>query len=350
MAGTLPREGLTLEALVAPFRLTALQPLLTGPLLLVLYRYPKLLAKAVPAGALQQLRSARSITALSALFAFGLLRKVNKTLSKLVLNNFTTDKSWDWSKEIIVITGGSGGIGGLMTQMFAKQDITVIVLDISPPSFLSNFPCVHFYQADITSSEKIHAVAETIRAEHGEPTVLINNAGIGTNKNILDETEAEMRRVFDVNIIAHFLLVKEFSPAMIKRNHGHIVTIASMASFMVHAQNVDYTCTKAGALAFHEGLAQELKSRYNADMVRTTIVHPTWVRTPLIASLIAKNDFTEFTLEPETVAAAVVKQVLSGYGAQLVLPGRFTLVPLIRGMPSWLQEFMRNGVANVIKT
>ena len=64
----------------------------------------------------------------------------------------------------------------------------------------------------------------------------------------------------------------------------------------------------------------------------------------------AKNDFTEFTLEPETVAEAVVKQVLSGYGAQLILPGRFTLVPLIRGMPSWLQESMRNGVANVIKT
>ena len=57
---------------------------------------------------------------------------------------------------------------------------------------------------------------------------------------------------------------------MARRNHGHVVTVASMASFLVHAQNVDYTCTKASALAFHEGLAQELKSRYNADKVRTT--------------------------------------------------------------------------------
>lgn len=138
MTGVLPREGLTLEALAAPFRLTALQPLLTGPLLLGLYRYPELLAKAVPAKALQQLRSTRVITALGALFAFGLIRKANKILSKLVLNNFRTDKSWDWSKEIVLITGGSGGIGGLMTQMFAKQNITVIILDISPPSFLSS--------------------------------------------------------------------------------------------------------------------------------------------------------------------------------------------------------------------
>jgi hypothetical protein len=53
------------------------------------------------------------------------------------------------------------------------------------------------------------------------------------------------------------------------------------------------------------------------------IVHPTWVRTPLITTLMEKKEFTEFTLEPETVAEAVVKQVLSGYGAQLILPGRY---------------------------
>lgn len=129
---------------------------------------------------------------------------------------------------------------------------------------------VYFYQVDITSSEKIRDVAEKIRKDHGDPTVLINNAGVGSNKTILDETEAEMRLVFEVNTIAHFLLVKELIPAMIKRDHGHIVTVASMASFMVHAQNVDYACSKASALAFHEGLSQELKSRYNAKNVRTT--------------------------------------------------------------------------------
>jgi all-trans-retinol dehydrogenase (NAD+) len=48
------------------------------------------------------------------------------------------------------------------------------------------------------------------------------------------------------------------------------VTIASVASFVTVAQNVDYSCTKASALAFHEGLAQELKFRYGADKVRTT--------------------------------------------------------------------------------
>lgn len=128
----------------------------------------------------------------------------------------------------------------------------------------------HFYLVDITSSGAIKRVAEDIRSQHGDPTVLINNAGVGVGQTILDEPETMIRRVFDVNIIAHFLLVKEFLPAMIQRNHGHIVTIASMVSFMAQAQIVDYACTKAAALAFHEGLTQELRHRYNAPAVRTT--------------------------------------------------------------------------------
>jgi len=93
---------------------------------------------------------------------------------------------------------------------------------------------------------------------------------VGHNDLIFSSTEAQVRLVFDVNTISHFLLTKEFVPDMAAKNHGHVVTVASMASFMVHAQNVDYACSKASALAFHEGLAQELKSRYGADKVRTT--------------------------------------------------------------------------------
>ncbi|KFZ08787.1 hypothetical protein V502_09147 [Pseudogymnoascus sp. VKM F-4520 (FW-2644)] len=258
----LPYEGLTVEALFAPIRLTLLQPLFTGPLLLGLHRYLSFVTKLLPPSVHEVVRSTYLLKGLGLLFGIGLLRKVNNRLSQLVLNNFTKDKTWDWTKEIVVVTGGSGGIGGLIVRKFAENNIKVIILDVSAPTSTTKI--------DITSSEKIRDVAEKIRKDHGDPTVLINNAGVGTNKTILDETEAEMRLVFEVNTVAHFLLVKELIPAMIKRDHGHIVTVASMASFMVHAQNVDYACSKASALAFHEGLGQELKSRYNAQNVRTT--------------------------------------------------------------------------------
>lgn len=106
--------------------------------------------------------------------------------------------------------------------------------------------------------------------EHGDPTVLINNAGFGSATPLLQVPENVVRKVFDVNIISHFLLVKEFLPAMVDRNHGHVVTVASMGSFMTQASNVDYACTKAATLAFHEGINQELKILYNAPLVRTT--------------------------------------------------------------------------------
>jgi all-trans-retinol dehydrogenase (NAD+) len=87
---------------------------------------------------------------------------------------------------------------------------------------------------------------------------------------ILDEPEASIRRSFEVNTFAHFLMVKEFMPAMIKQNHGHIVTLASMAAYVTVASIIDYNCTKASTVAFHEGLASELKHRYDAPNVRTT--------------------------------------------------------------------------------
>lgn len=113
-------------------------------------------------------------------------------------------------------------------------------------------------------------MAARIRAEHGDPTVLINNAGIGNNRNLFNVPPESLRKLFDVNLLAPFLLVREFAPAMARHNHGHIVNIASLASFSTQACNVDYAASKAGLLAMHEGLKQELKHVHMAPAVRAT--------------------------------------------------------------------------------
>jgi all-trans-retinol dehydrogenase (NAD+) len=129
----LPREGLTVEALFAPIRLTLLQPFLIGPLLIGLHRYPTFAAKWLPPNVLEVVRSTHLLKGLGIIFGIGLLRKINNKLSQLVLNNFTKDTSWDWSKEIVVVTGGSGGIGACILRMFADKNIKVISLDVSAP-------------------------------------------------------------------------------------------------------------------------------------------------------------------------------------------------------------------------
>ncbi|KAI8157323.1 Dehydrogenase RED2 [Colletotrichum sp. SAR 10_70] len=206
---------------------------------------------------------------LGILAAFSLIYTLNKALARWYLR---TSSPWDWSKEIVLITGGSSGIGALLVRNLAARDIKIVTVDIQPP--LNPLPPnARFYQLDVTSPASVREVAQRIRKDlGGDPTVLVNNAGVGTGKPLLAETDEQVRRTFDVNIVAQFWMVREFLPAMVKADHGHVVTVASMASFLTLASNVGYSCSKAAALSLHEGLTQELRYRYNARNVCTRYV------------------------------------------------------------------------------
>jgi all-trans-retinol dehydrogenase (NAD+) len=86
----------------------------------------------------------------------------------------------------------------------------------------------------------------------------------------------------------------------------------------------------------YEGLREELKYRYDAPEVQTTTVHPTYVRTRLIGPYAASLEKSKaLVIDPQTVANAVVKQILSGQGGQIILPSYLGLLTLARGLPSW---------------
>ncbi|KAI5459133.1 hypothetical protein BGZ63DRAFT_360620 [Mariannaea sp. PMI_226] len=239
-------------------------------------------------------------------------------------------------------------MGAHMVQKFSQKDVRVISLDINPPKEALP-PNTMFFKVDVTSPEAIHEAAEKIRQEVGYPTVLINNAGIVSGKTILDISHQQLKRMFDVNIIAHYSIVKEFLPAMIKQNHGHIVTMASVASFLTISNNVDYSCVKTGLIAFHEGLTQELRHRYDARNVLTSIVFPFWVRTPLVKNLVAHPSFKDDVLEPEAVADVVVNHVIAGGRGTIFVPGYGAALAGMRGFPAWLQELLRDWKASILR-
>ncbi len=179
-------------------------------------------------------------------------------------------------------------------------------------------------------------VAEKVRIEVGRPTVLINNAGVARGKTVLESEPGDVRFTFDVNTLSHYWLAKAFLPSMIERNHGMVVTVASAASWITTPAMVDYAASKAAAMAFHEGLSAELVTRYQAPKVRTVIVHPGHVKTPLFQGFSQGSDFLMPSLEVDTVAEGIVKQVLSGRSGNVILPETGGLAALMRILPDWI--------------
>lgn len=120
--GILPREGLYIDPVISGLRKTILHPLL-GLILLSLMLRGRLSVVA-PYERLVQ------ITAATSAFLW-----LNDWLNAKCLNNWTTDGKWDWKKELVVVTGGSGGIGAGVAQRLAAMGARVVVVDIIPLTF-----------------------------------------------------------------------------------------------------------------------------------------------------------------------------------------------------------------------
>jgi len=120
---------------------------------------------------------------------------------------------------------------------------------INPDASIKLFSC------DITDPAAVRSAAEQIKSTMGPPSILVNNAGIASAHSILDTSDDFLKKIFDVNVLSNFTTVKAFLPDMIAKNKGHVVTVASLASYVTVAGIVDYCSTKAAVLSFHEGNA-----------------------------------------------------------------------------------------------
>jgi len=238
----------------------ALNPFITASLLWVLTRGPPNIRNQI-LKTITSLQSpptlARVVKALKWLLAFGVLGTANRTLNELALNSWRakSEKSrWQWNKEVAVVTGGCSGLGELLVKKLIDKGVRVAVLDIQqlPPS-LRGHSSVQFFACDVTDPVAVSKTAEQVASSMGSPSILVNNAGIAQAHTILDTTPEYLQKIFAVNLFSNWHTVKAFLPNMIANNKGHIVTVASTASFIGVAGMADYSATKAAVLAFHEG-------------------------------------------------------------------------------------------------
>ncbi|KAH6646310.1 estradiol 17-beta-dehydrogenase [Truncatella angustata] len=336
--GWLPREGFTADPVLSLIGKTAFNPALLLPLLLA----AQFTKKGEDLSILHPLAFSRVKT----FFYLGLAKWLSAYYSEGVVNNWTSDP-YDWPSEVVVVTGGAGGIGGHVVKLLAERGVKVVVLDIQPLTYEAG-PNVHYYKCDLTSTSDIKAVAAKVRSEVGDPTILVNNAGIARGKTILETSEKDLKFTFDVNTFAHFYTVKEFLPAMVRRNHGMIVTVASYAAWLTVPNMVDYGASKAAAASFHEGLTAELKTRYNAPKVRTVVVNQGYTKTALFTGYHNDSPFLVPTLEPESVAESIVRQILTGKSGEVVTPKFGTTLKALRAMPHWYSYGLRAKAQNIM--
>lgn len=224
--------------------------------------------------------------------------------------------------EIVLVTGAGHGMGRLEAIQFAERGSFVVVVDINEKSndetadhIRENGGRVHAYTCDISKQENVKNLATEIRKDVGDVTILVNNAGVINVADIMSLTKEKIQRTFDVNVLAHFWLIHEFLPSMKRKNHGHIVALASQAGLSGTPYLIDYCASKHAVVGLYESLRRELRwMKY--DGVHVTYVCPTFVDTGFVRNPTIK---AMKILTPEKVVDALMSAVLQN-DAKVILP------------------------------
>ncbi|VDL78780.1 unnamed protein product, partial [Nippostrongylus brasiliensis] len=174
------------------------------------------------------------------------------------------------------------------------------------------------YTVDLSKREQIYATAAKVKADVGKVDILINNAGVVTGKKIFECPDELMELTMAVNTHALFYTTKAFVPAMIEANHGHVVTIASIAG-KVGVSGLH------GAIGFHESLTAELDA-LGKDGVKTTVVCPYYIDTGMFHGVETKSPTLLPVLQPDYVVDCILEAVLTE--KELISIPRFNYVVL----------------------
>ncbi|KAF9582655.1 hypothetical protein BGW38_010928 [Lunasporangiospora selenospora] len=242
----------------------------------------------------------------------------------------------EWDDEIVLITGGASGIGLLLAESLAIRRVSVVVLDVKHVETASD---IDSYICDVSNPAEIARVAAQIREDVGEPTIIVNNAGIVIGKSILDLSTDDIKKTMDVNFLGQAFIIKEFLPNLIKNNHGHIITLSSVMGITSAPKVADYCASKAAVKSFHEALESEIKYVYKTPGVKTTLVCPARVETGMFKGVRERLPFFTPALEPLQVVCQIMETMEQRRGRnQIMMPFFVNLVPLVSILPFWVTD------------
>lgn len=164
-----------------------------------------------------------------------------------------------------IVTGGSRGIGAAIAHALAAQGASITVMGRDRAALEATARDAHERHAvasravvcDITSETDVRAAFDEARSAHGEPYILVNNAGQAEGAPFRDTTTAMWQRMIDANMTGAFLCTHQVLDAMLARGTGRIVNIASTSGLKGYRNVTAYCASKHGLVGFTRALAAE---------------------------------------------------------------------------------------------
>jgi NAD(P)-dependent dehydrogenase (short-subunit alcohol dehydrogenase family) len=211
------------------------------------------------------------------------------------------------AEQVALVTGAGSGIGRATALELAECGARVAVTDIDAPGAESTAREIEaaggvakFFQLDVSDAGQIARVADSVHESLGDPSILVNNAGIAVGGEFLDTSESSWSTIVSINLMGVVNCSRMFIPRMVASGKpGHVVNIASMLGYTAARGVSAYCATKFGVVGFSECIRAELA----AQNVGVSVICPGVVRTNIINAGILESDDPDIEEKRETIQA-----------------------------------------------
>lgn len=189
--------------------------------------------------------------------------------------------SQEFADKVVLVTGGSTGIGAATALHLANAGAHVVVTGRHEPTLkvsAARHPRIAYVLADVANSADAARSVEDVRSRYGRLDVLVNNAGVAAISPLSDATADHARQIFDINVLG-LIETSRLALPLLRRAKGAIVNVSSTVADQPFANMSVYCASKAAVVALTRSWAQELA----ADGVRVNAVSPGPIDTPIFA-------------------------------------------------------------------
>lgn len=201
-----------------------------------------------------------------------------------------------FTNKVVLVTGGTSGIGAVTALAFAKEGARVVVSGRREKEGLAVVGEItkaggvaHFVQADVAKEADVKRLVEQTVAKYGRLDVAFNNAGVEWVGSLTEVSEADYRRVFDINVWGVIASMKHEIPAMLKTGGGVIINTSSVAGHVGMGGASVYIGSKHAV----EGLTKSAALAFAKQGVRVNAVAPAGIETDMADRFLAETGFAK---------------------------------------------------------